>query len=256
MKQNCLARRVKWMIVPLVALFTAFAWNDQRQITVFLIGDSTVADKPYRESNPEKGWGQVLPLYFDEGVRVENHALNGRSTKSFRDEGHWDKVKERIKTGDYVIIEFGHNDQKANSPARYADPDVEYPQQLEQYIQETQERGGIPVLATPIVRRKFDDRGYLLETHGKYPEAVRKVAEEQGVVLLDMHARTRELLLEWGPERSKSLFLHLAPGQYETLAKGATDDTHLSGTGAFKLCDLAVAEMKAKIPELEMYFKD
>ncbi|MFC3197871.1 rhamnogalacturonan acetylesterase [Parapedobacter deserti] len=234
----------------------AFVWDSEPRVTVFLIGDSTVANKPYEKSNPEKGWGQVLPLYFNERVRVENHALNGRSTKSYREEGHWDKVRQRIKAGDYVIIEFGHNDQKVNSPERYADPEVEFPRQLKQYIGETRERGGIPVLATPIVRRKFDSRGYLEETHGDYPDAVRRVSHETGVTLLDMHARTRELLLAWGPERSKILFLHLMRGQYDALPDGAADDTHLSGTGAFKVCDLAVAEMKQQLPELAASFNE
>lgn len=242
-------------IVILMMLCAAFSWRTQQRTTIFLIGDSTVANKPYRVSNPERGWGQVLPLYVDESITVENHALNGRSTKSFRDEGHWEKVRTRIKPGDYVIIEFGHNDQKARSPDRYADPDVGFPAQLRQYVAETREKGGIPVLATPIVRRKFDERGYLVETHGQYPDAVRQVAQQENVPLLDMHARTRELLLEWGPERSKALFLHLMPGQYEAKPEGAADDTHLSGTGAFKLCDLAVAEMKRCLPELAMHFK-
>lgn len=241
--------------VLLAMICAAFTWPTQRQVTIFLIGDSTVANKPYRGSNPERGWGQVLQLYVDEPIIVENHALNGRSAKSFRDEGHWEKVQGRIKPGDYVIIEFGHNDQKENSPERYADPEVGFPAQLGQYIAETRKKGAIPVLATPIVRRKFDERGYLVETHGKYPDAVRKVAQDENVPLLDMHARTRELLLEWGPERSKALFLHLMPGQYEAKPEGAADDTHLSGTGAFKLCDLAVAEMKRCLPELAAYFK-
>ncbi|WP_262249799.1 rhamnogalacturonan acetylesterase [Parapedobacter soli] len=247
-------RKTVWGMV-LVVLCGAFTWGTQQQVTIFLIGDSTVANKPYRVSNPERGWGQVLQLYVDESIAVENHALNGRSTKSFRDEGHWEKVRARIKPGDYVIIEFGHNDQKVKSPDRYADPEVGFPSQLRQYVAETREKGGIPVLATPIVRRKFDERGYLVETHGQYPDAVRKVAQQENVPLLDMHARTRELLLEWGPERSKALFLHFVPGQYEAKPEGAADDTHLSGTGAFKLCDLAVAEMKRELPELAGHFK-
>ena len=246
---------VRWAVALLMVVCSGFSWDRQQQVTIFLVGDSTVANKPYRMSNPERGWGQVLPLYVDESIRVENHALNGRSAKSFRDEGHWEKVRGRIKPGDYIIIEFGHNDQKTNSPDRYADPEVDFPNQLRQYVAETREKGGIPVLATPIVRRKFDERGYLLETHGKYPDAVRLVAQQENVALLDMHARTRELLLEWGPERSKVLFLHLMPGQYEALPEGATDDTHLSGTGAFKLCDLAVDEMRRHLPELATHFK-
>ncbi len=245
---------VRGAMALLTVCFTAFSWGPQQRKTIFLIGDSTVANKPYRVSNPEKGWGQVLPLYVDGSIRVENHALNGRSTKSFRDEGHWDNVRNRIKPGDYVIIEFGHNDQKADSPERYADAEVAFPAQLRQYVAEAREKGGIPVLATPIVRRKFDERGYLVETHGPYPDAVRQVSQQENVPLLDMHARTRELLLEWGPERSKALFLHVMPGQYEALPNGAVDDTHLSGTGAFKLCDLAVAEMKRSLPELAVHF--
>ncbi|HLT42512.1 MAG TPA: rhamnogalacturonan acetylesterase [Sphingobacteriaceae bacterium] len=234
----------------------AFSLKETRPITVFLIGDSTVADKPYRISNPEKGWGQVLPLYFDENVRVENYALNGRSTKSFIDEGHWEKVKSKIQSGDYVIIEFGHNDQKEDSPDRYADPDIEYPRLLSKYIAETRERGGIPILASPIARRKFDERGYLLDTHGKYPDAVRQVALKEGVLFFDMHNKSKDLLLEFGPERSKQLFLHLMPGEYDNLPKGAVDDTHLSGTGAFKICDLAIEEIKKKVPSLSKYLKE
>jgi lysophospholipase L1-like esterase len=234
----------------------AFSLKDKKPITVFLIGDSTVANKPYRISNPEKGWGQVLPLYFDENVRVENHALNGRSTKSFIDEGHWEKVRNRIQPGDYVIIEFGHNDQKENSSDRYADPDIEYPRLLSKYIAETKEKGGIPILASPIARRKFDEREYLLDTHGKYPDAVRKVAMEKGVIFFDMHSKSRDVLLEFGPEQSKQLFLHFMPGEYDNLPKGAADDTHLSGTGAFKICDLAVEEIKEKVPSLSIYLKE
>lgn len=247
--------RMKFGLLALALLLVAFGAKHPQQITVFLVGDSTVANKPYGGSNPEKGWGQVLSLYFNEHVRIENYALNGRSTKSFRNEGHWDKVMARIKSGDYVIIEFGHNDQKVDSPDRYADPEEAYPNLLARYVSETRQKGGVPILATPIVRRKYDDRGYLEETHGDYPDAVRRVAEKYGVALWDLHARTRELLLEWGPERSKQLFLHLMPGQYDTLPTGAADDTHLSGTGAFKICDLAVAEMKAKTPELAVYLK-
>ena len=244
-----------WMMAILIIVCAGFTWPGQHRVTIFLVGDSTMADKPYQGSNPERGWGQVLPLYVDGSVDVENHALNGRSAKSFRAEGHWEKVRGDIKPGDYVIIEFGHNDQKEDSPERYADPAVEFPAQLRQYVIDVRAEGGFPVLATPIVRRKFDERGYLLETHGRYPDAVREVAQTEEVPLLDMHARTRELLLEWGPEKSKVLFLHLLPGQYRAMPEGAADDTHLSGTGAFKLCDLAVAEIKRLLPELAPRFK-
>jgi len=233
-----------------------FSIRQPKTITLFLVGDSTVANKPYKGSNPEKGWGQVLQLYFNEQVQVENYALNGRSTKSFINEGHWERVKNRIKKGDYVLIEFGHNDEKENSPERYADPKIEFPKLLTTYISDTRARGGVPILATPIVRRSFDERGYLVETHGEYPDAVRKIAQEQKVNLLDMHSKSKELLLRFGPERSKQLFLHFLPREYENKPLGSADDTHLSGTGAFKICDLAIEEIREKIPQLSIYLKN
>ncbi len=227
-----------------------------RDITIFLIGDSTMANKPYEVSNPEKGWGQVFSLYFKEGIQVENHALNGRSSKSFRDEGHWDKVYKSIHPGDYVIIEFGHNDQKEKSPERYAKADTDYRQNLIRYIQETYEKGGKPILATPISRRSFNGQGVLIDTHGRYSEVVREVAEEYNVPLFDMHKETIELLEQFGVEKSKELFLHYRPGDYARFPDGQEDDTHLSPTGAFKVCDLVVQELEKKVPELAIFLKD
>src|SRR5690606_37638891 len=112
------------IMVPVIFLWSmTSASQEQCDITLFLIGDSTLADKPYAGSNPEKGWGQVLPLYLKDGIKVENHAVNGRSTKSFRNEARWDTVQKRLKPGDYVLIQFGHNDQRIESPERYAAAD-------------------------------------------------------------------------------------------------------------------------------------
>lgn len=225
-------------------------------MTFFLVGDSTLADKPYSGSNPEKGWGQVFPLYFKDGVKVENHAMNGRSTKSFRDEGRWDAVYKQIKPGDYVLIEFGHNDQKKESPERFADADTDFRANLIRYVEEIQEKGGKPILATPINRRSFDTQGRLIDTHGKYPEVVREVAEKLMVPLLDLHKKTMGLLEQFGVEKSKELFLHYRPGDYKQFPEGQEDNTHLSPTGAFKVCDLAVDEIKRELPELAKYLKE
>ena len=248
MRRFCIALAV--LFIPLMSFFS------KDEITIFLIGDSTVADKPYEISNPEKGWGQVLPLYLKKGITVDNHAVNGRSTKSFMDEGRWEKVLEKIRPGDYVIIEFGHNDQKINDPSRYADADSAYRHNLKKYISDARAKGAKPVLATPIVRRRFDESGKFYDTHTNYPDVVREVAASENVPLLDLHKRTAELLKVFGPERSKALFLHLNPGEYASRPDGLEDDTHLSGTGAFKVCDLAVAEMKNVLPELVPYFKE
>ncbi|MFD3000689.1 rhamnogalacturonan acetylesterase [Pontibacter toksunensis] len=243
----------RWGLLVLLML-PLLSYIQKKETTIFLIGDSTVADKPYSKGNPEKGWGQVFPLYLQEGVKVENHAVNGRSTKSFRDEGRWDKVLQKLKKGDYVIIEFGHNDQKNQDPSRYAAPETDFRQNLERYISETRAKGAIPVLATPIVRRKFEN-GSLVDTHGKYPEVVRAVAAKQNVPLLDLEKRTRELLSRYGEEKSKALFLHLEPNEYESLPEGRSDDTHLSAYGAFRVSDLVAEEMQTALPELAKKLK-
>lgn len=230
--------------------------DHNHEITIFLIGDSTLADKPYTGSNPEKGWGQVLPLYFKEGIRVENHAVNGRSTKSFRDEGRWDSIQKKIQPGDYVLIQFGHNDQKINSPDRYAAAETDYKNNLERYIEETLEKGGKPILATPISRRSFIDSGKLEDTHGLYSEVVREVARTQNVPLLDLHKKTIEVLEQFGEEKSKELFLHYKKGDYDKFPEGKEDNTHLSPTGAFKVADLAIEELKEEVPELVIFLKE
>lgn len=228
----------------------------EEAIVFFMVGDSTMADKPYSGSNPEKGWGQVFPLYFKEGIRFENHAKNGRSTKSFRDEGRWDVVMERLKEGDYVIIEFGHNDQKINSEDRYAFADSTYRDNLARFVKDVRGKGGNPILATPISRRSFDENGVLIDTHGRYSEVVREVAEEYEVPLFDLHAKTVDLLHQFGVEKSKELFLHYRPGDYSVFPNGKEDNTHLSPTGAFKVSDLAVEELKRELPELVQFLKD
>lgn len=231
------------------------SYMQKKDFTIFLIGDSTLADKPYAKGNPEKGWGQVFPLYFQEGVKVQNHAVNGRSTKSFRDEGRWDVVLKQLQKGDYVIIEFGHNDQKDQDPKRYAAPETDYRKNLERYVSEARAKGAIPVLATPIVRRKFEN-GQLLDTHGRYPEVVREVAVQHNVPLLDLEKRTKELVSRYGEEKSKALFLHLDPNEYESLPEGRTDDTHLSAYGAFRVSDLAAEEIKIALPEVAKLLKE
>ena len=245
-------------IIIFIGLSNNFAQvsDQQNEITIFMIGNSTMADKPYDDGNPEKGWGQILPLYFKEGVRTENYAVNGRSTKSFLDQGRWAVVKEKIKPGDYIIIEFGHNDAKKEDTTRFADANTTYRWNLKKFIDETREKGGIPILATPIVRRRFDKQGIFYDVHGEYPKVVREVAEEKNVILLDMHSKSEALLIKYGEENSKKLFLHIEPGEYPSLPYGKTDDTHFSPTGAFRMCDLAVEEIKLKVPQLATFLKE
>lgn len=245
-------------VLLLALLMWAFVGcrETERPITVFLAGDSTVADKPYREGNPEKGWGQVFPLYFKDGVRVANHAVNGRSTKSFIDEGRWAALLSEVTAGDYVFIEFGHNDSKVESEERHAAADGAYSDNLRRFVSDVRALDATPVLLTPIVRRRFDEQGRFYDTHEGYPDAVRKVAAELDVVLIDLHKSTQQMLVGFGPEASKKLFLHIDTTEYPNLKQALADDTHLSAYGAFKVADMVVAELKVSLAELAAYLKE
>lgn len=219
-------------------------------LTLFLIGDSTMSDKPLIPAYPERGWGQMLPMYFKPEVRVANYARNGRSSKSFRAEGRWETVLSQLKPGDYVLIQFGHNDQKKDDAARFSDPDGSFKQNLQRYIQETRVAKALPVLATPVARRKFGPDNQAVDTHGDYARAVREVAAQEQVPLLDLERRSRELLSQMGPENSKRLYDWVNPGEYEKCPAGLKDDTHFNAFGASRMCDLAVLEMRGAVPDL------
>src|SRR5262245_43806377 len=172
--------------------------------TLFLAGDSTMADKPDL-GLPERGWGQAFRALVLPPLHLDNRAVNGRSTKSFRDLGHWQALLDALRPGDFVLIQFGHNDGKKADPTRYTEPQGEYRSNLLRYVRETRERGARPLLATSVVRRKWSPTGELVDTHGEYPVVVRAVAAEQRVPLLELQGATRELLLSLGPEGSKAL---------------------------------------------------
>jgi pectinesterase len=223
-------------------------------VQVFLIGDSTMADKPL-EDNPERGWGQLLPAFFDQSVAVRNHAMNGRSTKSFLDEGRWEAVLKALRAGDWVFIQFGHNDQKKEDPTRYAAPQDGYRKNLTRFVEETRSRGAHPVLLTSVMRRRFDEKGKFFDTHGEYPAVVRALAKELKVPLIDLHKSTQALIERHGAEGSKKLFLWIKPGEYKSLPDGKQDDTHFSDYGAREVAALAVAGIRAQKLELARSLK-
>ncbi len=223
-------------------LFLGFALVSEEEIVVYMIGDSTMANKPLND-NPERGWGQVLPQFFDSTVRIDNHAKNGRSTKSFRAETLWQPIYENLKEGNYVIIQFGHNDEKKEKPERYSSPE-DYKKNLIRYVTETRGQKAIPILCTPIVRRRFDEHNNFYDEHGVYPEVVREVAKEYNVPLLDLHKRSEELVKSLGPEESKKIYLWIEPGVYQSLPEGKQDNTHFSEYGAIEMAKLAIEELK------------
>jgi len=211
--------------------------------TLHLIGDSTMADKVKEPANPETGWGQALPTLLKPAAgRVVNYAMNGRSTKSFIDEGRWTKVVAALQAGDFVIIQFGHNDEKADKPAVYAAPRGAYQENLRRFVREARERGATPILATPVARRKWNEVGEPVDTHGDYPAALRAVAGEEKVPLLELNVLTTELERGHGVEGSKRLHLYYAGGVYERWKEPVKDDTHFSEYGAARVAALAVQE--------------
>ncbi len=213
-----------------------------------------MANKPLSPPQPERGWGQLLPLYFKPEVRVVNLAMNGRSSKSFRDENLWQPVQHDLKPGDFVIIQFGHNDEK-DDPKRHTDAFGSFKDNLERYVRETRALHGIPILATPVARRAFENQTDLTDTHGDYGVAVRQVAAEQEVPLLDLQKDTAALISKLGPELSKKLYMWIEPGEFTGLPNGKNDNTHFNAYGASRVCDLAVEEIETAAPDLAQWLR-
>lgn len=243
------------LFISTIAIVQPAIASDTNVITVFMIGDSTMANKPLVPPNPERGWGQLLPMYFRDDVRIDNHAMNGRSTKSFINEGRWKTVRNAIKPGDYVIIEFGHNDEKTNDVKRATYPFTTFKTNLMMFVTEARAHGATPILATPTARRKFDETGKIIDTHGDYVTATRQVAGELHVPLLDLNKRSTELLVAMGPELSKKLYDWIAPVEYSNRPKGIKDDTHFNAYGASRMCDLAIIDLKSVAPDLAAHLK-
>lgn len=243
------------LLSALFLLFSAFT-SPRPKITIFMIGDSTMANKSLTGSNPERGWGHVLPGCFSEEIEVDNHAMNGRSSKSFIDEGRWDRVLALIKKGDYVFIQFGHNDEKPDED-RHTDAGTTFDANLRRFVNDTRAKGGIPVLFNSIVRRHFDatQEHRLIDTHGAYLDSPRNVAKELNVPFVDMNKLTRELIEGMGCEASKKLFMWVAPDAVPALPKGREDDTHLNVYGARLIAQLGVDAIAQAVPQLADYVR-
>lgn len=228
-------------VLTVICIILSFV-SCQKATVIYMVGDSTMANKPL-ENNPERGWGQLLPEFFNETVIIDNHAMNGRSTRSFIYEGRWDSVLALLKEDDYIIIQFGHNDGSRHKTERYSTP-VEYRYNLTKMIRESRWRGAKPILCTSIQRRKFDSSGVLVDTHGEYPNITRELAEQYNVPLIDLQVRSNELIMNYGVEKSKSIFLHMQPGVYERFPDGKEDNTHFSEMGARFMAGLFVEGLR------------
>ena len=223
------------------------------QITLYIAGDSTAANKT-ADKRPETGWGEMLQQYFDPAkVKIVNEAQNGRSTKSFIDEGRWRSIVDRLKKGDWVFVEFGHNDEKKDKPAIYASPE-DYKANLVKFIRETRAKGATPVLLTPVSRRKFEN-DILVKTHGEYPDAVKTVGREQDVAVIDMESKSASVLTRYGNEGSRKLFLQLKPGENPNYPNGVEDNTHFNPKGAGEMAAFAVEGIRENKLKLRKYLK-
>jgi lysophospholipase L1-like esterase len=234
------------LIAPTVVVLSVLlflGWLNATDHRVFLIGDSTMADKPL-VGNPERGWGQMFPLFLQDGVIVENHARNGRSTKSFIREGRWDSVYTKLRPGDYVLMQFGHNDAKKEDSTRYAEAHTDYKANLLRFVRDARAKEAIPILITPVCRRRFDDKGKFYDVHGDYPAVVRELAVQENVPLVDLNRMSFELFDKLGQDGTERLFLRAEPGLFSAIPQGKKDDTHFNSVGAEEVAKLVVAGLK------------
>lgn len=230
------------LVLAAVSAVVLAAFTLQRKhITVYLAGDSTMADKQVK-AYPETGWGTPFKSFFDSTVTVANIARNGRSTRTFINEGLWQSITDKLQAGDYVLIQFGHNDEVPTK--RSATTEVQFHDYLVQYVTESRAKQALPVLITPVARRKFKADGNIEGTHDVYAEIVRKVAAEQKVPLIDLDRESQALLQSWGVEQSKLLFNHLQPGEHPNYPNGKVDDTHFSELGARKMAQMVLDNIR------------
>ena len=267
-----------WSVLMVFALVLTAATKD-KTTTIFVIGDSTAANKDTTGGKVERGWAMMLQDCFDpDFIVVDNHAVNGRSSKSFIDEGRWGKVLEKIKPGDYVIIQFGHNDEKPQAD-RHTEPGSTFDNNLARYVLDTREKGGIPVLMNSVVRRNFyvkapendDDEKLrtstfkdgakmiegdsLIDTHGLYRSVPILVAERTHCHFVDANQITHNLEQGLGREGSKKLHMWFLPGEEPSEPQGKQDNTHYNKYGAQVVANLLADALCEEIPLLSKYRK-
>lgn len=280
------------VIVSLLMSVLLFTSSDSSQVTIFMVGDSTMANKDISQGSPERGWGMVLQGCFTKNVVVDNHARNGRSSRSFIEEGLWQKVLDKIKPGDYVFIQFGHNDEKHDVEGkvkRFTKPGSTFDANLERYVTEARAKGAIPVLFNCVERRLFYDKKldktarkegnemddetlrdvkyseeqvntqYLVPTHytedGDYTEAPRFVARRLNVLFVDATTISHHMENDYGVEGSRKLHVWLKPGEVASIPDGRKDNTHYSILGAHVIANLLADAIGEQVPALKPYIR-
>lgn len=208
--------------------------------TVFLCGNSTVVDQ---DNEPWASWGQMIPRFFDENICFANYAESGESANTFIAAKRLKKLLTQIKPGDYVLVEFGHNDQKQKGPGK--GPYESFTQSLQVFVAEARAHGAHPVFITPTQRRSFDENGKIMDTHGEFPDAMKKLAAEEKIPVIDLNSMTRTLYEALGPENSKKAFVHYPANTYPGQSKALADNTHFNPYGAYEIAKCVIEGMKS-----------
>lgn len=223
---------------------------DTSVVTMFLAGNSTVVDQA---EEPYAAWGQIIPGYFTEEVVVANYAESGESLSSFIAGRRLNKMLSLIKAGDYAFVEFGHNDQKQSGPGIGAF--TSYTNNLKIFITEVRKKGGNPVLVTSMQRRSFDSLGKIIHTLGDYPEAVRRVAKEENVPLIDLNRVSKIMYEAWGPQESLKAFVHFPANTFPNQKADLKDNTHFTPFGASQIAKIIIEGIRQNVPALAKHIK-
>lgn len=255
---------MKYLITFCTAiLFLACASNKKEPIRIFMAGDSTMANKVLEKTVfdsisgdsitapfMERGWGHTLPAFFTDDVVIRNYAKNGRSSRTFINEGLWDSITTNIQANDFVIIQFGHNDESKNKTDRYTPP-ADYVKNLSRFVDDALSKGAKPIICTSVVRRRFDSEGNFQDSHGEYLDLARQVARDKNIPMIDMYEKSKKLLLSLGVENSIPLFMHIPVGESPIFPDGKIDNTHFRERGALAMDSLFIEGLKElKITEL------
>lgn len=235
-------KNISFLAISLVVI-VLFSFQKTDPVHIWMIGDSTMAAKK-AERYPESGWGVALADFVIDNAKVHNHAASGRSTLSFITEGRWKSVSDSLQKGDYVIIQFGHNDEKMEEKL-HTEPFGSFKANMKKFIEETKAKGAKPIVCSSIVRRSFDSSGKLIDTHGDYIKAAKEIAKENKTDYIDMELLTRKMVLEMGPDKSKEIYNFIGKRK---------DSTHLNVKGAKAVAELFVKEVKREKLTLAVLF--
>ena len=245
---------MKKLIIPGGIAFTlillGFAFAPKKNIKVYLIGDSTMCQYE-TDRIPVTGWGMPFAGFFDSTVKIDNRAKGGRSTRTFISENRWQPIADSLEEGDYVLMQFGHNDEAKEE--RYKDrytPVPDYKTNLVKFISETRNKKANPVLITPVTRMRFDKQGNIQETHKEYTAAVWEIGNEYKVPVIDLDRMSRDLLQQMGPVNAKLLFMQLDSLEHPNYPTGQKDNTHFNEYGARRIAQLVLKSIKEQKLEL------